>query len=287
MAGGEIRLSLEEVPYTTSHAGQVREFADLVAKADRHEAFGEQTLFNLDDGAGHHVLLTSGEEIVGYAQVDRGSAELAVHPEHRGQGIGGRLVRQTKEHDPDAAIWAHGNLPHAQQLATSTGLTSVRELLYMQAPVQAADVPEPPPGITITTFTPADAEDWLALNAQAFASHPEQGRLTMDDLHTRMGEDWFEEDNFWLARDTEGRLVGYMWVKREPGASIAEIYVLGVSPLAQGKGLGKYLTTLSLARMADRGVTVMDLYVEGDNHPALATYRARGFTPAVTHVQYR
>src|SRR5699024_5570192 len=119
-----------------------------------------------------------------------------------------------------------------------------------------------------STYTPTDAEDWVALNAEVFASHPEQGRLTLADLQARVNESWFEAENFWLARDDQARLMGYMWVKREGDQPLAEIYVLGVSPLAQGQGLGKYLTSYALAVMAERGVHTMDLYVEGDNTPA-------------------
>lgn len=274
-------------PFTPDHVGPVQEFAALVAEADGIEAFGEQTLFNLSSSSVTHLLLTKLGTVVAYGQIDRHSAELAVHPQHRRNGIGGALLDAVKARDPKAAIWAHGDLAGAKALARSRSLTPTRELVYMRADLDpGAALPQPPTGMTIAPFTEADGSDWLAVNAAAFADHPEQGRLTPADLQERMAQPWFDPDVFWLARDENGELLGYMWVKRDPGAETAEIYVLGVSPTAQGRGVGKFLTEYALAHMAALGVKTMDLYVEGDNAPALATYTRYGFTRAITHVQY-
>lgn len=306
MAVGAVRLSLTFTPYTPEHAAEVRELADLLARSDGIEAFGEQTLFNLTSDTATHFLVhdhrpaasdprgSQDTPVLAYAQVDHDSAELAVHPAHRRRGIGGELTDAVKAHAPAAAIWAHGNLESAQNLARSRGLAPVRELVYMTAELDpAGELPPVPGGIEVKEFTASDAADWLAVNAQAFADHPEQGRLTQADLDERTAQPWFDPTVFWLARNTDaargdvGDLLGYMWVKREAGADTAEIYVLGVSPAAQGRGLGKFLTDYALAQMAARGAAVMDLYVEGDNGPALATYTRYGFSRAITHVQYR
>lgn len=284
MASGATRLIITDVG--PEWAELIEAFAREVAAHDGHEAFGEQTIFNLTSADVSHYLVIEDGEVAGYAQTDRHSAELAVHPSARRRGIGAALLTAVKTDDPTAAVWAHGNLPAAQALAKRSGLKATRELLYMTAPLTPRQIPSAPAGVTVATYTDDDAEDWLAVNAAAFADHPEQGRLTIADLNERTRQPWFDANNFWLARDDGGELLAYMWVKREPDSTMAEIYVLGVSPAAQGRGLGRYLTELSLAHMSDAGVTTMDLYVEGDNHPALATYRAFGFTPAITHVQY-
>jgi len=72
---------------------------------------------------------------------------------------------------------------------------------------------------------------------------------------------------------------------------LGEVYVLGVDPSAQGRGLGQALTSIGVAWLARRlanpaspadphppsAPTVL-LYVESDNVAALRTYRSLGFT---------
>lgn len=266
----------------------IRALADAVEAADGVAAFSEQTLLNLDppsDGVTHLPLLAAGA-LVGYGQLDRGSAELAVHPEHRRRGIGSTLLDRVLESQPDARVWAHGPHPAAAPLAASRGLVVVRELWLMAAPPPSdAPLPDPPDGVVVTTFDPdRDAADWLAVNARAFASHPEQGRMTRDDLDARLAEPWFDPNGFWLARDDAGALLGSMWTKIENG--VGEIYVLGIDPAAQGRGLGGLLTATAMHAFAQQPLTEIELYVEGDNTAAIRTYQRAGFRRRRADVQY-
>jgi mycothiol synthase len=69
---------------------------------------------------------------------------------------------------------------------------------------------------------------------------------------------------------------------------VGEVYVVGISPQAQGRGLGKALTLTGLHHLRDRGMREVILYVEADNAPAIAVYSGLGFTHADedTDVQY-
>lgn len=217
------------------------------------------------------------------------SAELAVHPAHRRHGVGRALLDAVRATGP-VSVWAHGNLPAAQALARGAGMEMVRELLQMSAPLAPT---EPPShhghGITVRAFEPGLDEDaWVALNARAFARHPEQGRMTAEDLRAREAEDWFDPSLLWLAYADDGEApVASMWVKVLPGADDGEIYALGVDPDAQGRGLGGMLTRRAVAELARRGLRTATLYVEGDNEAALRTYRREGFRVVAVDVQYR
>ena len=52
-----------------------------------------------------------------------------------------------------------------------------------------------------------------------------------------------------------GKLLGFHWTKvhaEEPG--LGEVYVVGVDPAAQGRGLGATLTLVGMHHLADRGL---------------------------------
>ena len=59
---------------------------------------------------------------------------------------------------------------------------------------------------------------------------------------------------------------------------LGEVYIVGVDPAAQGRGLGRLLTLAGLYYFVRVGVSEVMLYVEGDNTAALNTYEKLGFT---------
>jgi len=144
----------------------------------------------------------------------------------------------------------------------------------------SADLAKPDTSAEISTFEPADAAEWLALNNQIFVEHPDQGDWVMQDLTNRMAESWFDSDGFYLARE-KGQIIGFCWTKihhdRVNEGPIGEIYVLGVDPAAHSSGLGKALTLTALNYFQNKGIKDSMLYVDADNHAALILYKKLGF----------
>lgn len=273
--------------------------ADGVAPLDEDGRLGLRT----SEPARRHVVaeLTEAEQrtIVGYAHrevpaVGSGEetgGEVVAHPDFRRTGIGRRLVGELLRLAPNAPlrIWAHGDRPGSTAFATHLGFAKVRELWRMRAPLDDVEPIDPPAGVTIRTFRPgADNAAWLAVNAAAFASHPEQGRWTEPDLRQRLAEPWFAAEGFFLAERGD-ELLGFHWTKihRDDDPPVGEIYILGIHPDAHGMGLGKALASSGLRYLREQGLAEVTLFVESDNVAAIRLYERLGFTHTASDSMYR
>ncbi|MGW0907169.1 mycothiol synthase [Streptomyces sp. NPDC002853] len=284
---------------TSDQADAVLGLIAEAARSDGQQAVSEQGRLQLRGGARdgvRHLLLGLDGELVGYAQledtdpIEAPAAELVVHPAHRGRGHGRALGSALlAESGRRLRIWAHGGHSAARHLAQVLGLTLFRELRQMRRSLGDLDLPEPvlPEGVSVRAFVPGqDDAAWLAVNADAFAHHPEQGSLTQRDLDDRKAEPWFDPAGFFLA-EKDGELVGFHWTKVHADEGLGEVYVLGVRSGAQGGGLGKALTTIGLDHLAAAGLPTAMLYVDADNKAAVSVYERLGFVTHETDLMYR
>ena len=117
------------------------------------------------------------------------------------------------------------------------------------------------------------------MNNRAFASHPEQGAWTRDDIEEREAERWFDPNGF-LLHDIDGELAAFCWTKvhRDQTPALGEIYVIAVDPAFHGRGLGRSMTVAGLQSLSERGIEVGMLYVDAANVPAVTLYYDLGFT---------
>lgn len=271
--------------------------AAAAAEVDGYPPFNEQALLDLAAGRRTPLLISVDGTAVGAGVLGRGELDLVIAPAHRGHGHGSEALRLILADAPDElTAWSHGDHPAARVLANRYRMAAARTLLQLRASLTReppattpAATGRPGEGIAISAFRPGtDDADWVALNALVFAQHAEQGSLTADDLTARQAEPWFDLGDFLVARDeSTGAMIGYIWLKIEPGSPTGEIYVIGVHPDAAGRGLGRALLLAGLQRLGDRGCTAATLYVEAHNAPAVNLYRSLGFTDFTIDVQYR
>ncbi|MEU8377768.1 mycothiol synthase [Streptosporangium sp. NPDC048865] len=283
---------------------------EAATEADGVGPLNEHVMLHLRYGGDERaaaVLLYAGDDLAGYAHIDPTdpvegpSGELVVHPAFRGRGYGRRLLEAVLDRTGGhLRLWAHGGHPAAEALARSTGFTRTRSLWRMRrslsSEIPGFDLPE---GVRLRTFEPgtSDREAWVALNARAFAQHPEQGAWTVEDLERREREPWFDPAGFFLAVRPDGsgdgdRLVGFHWTKvhgdgehaHEP---LGEVYVVGVDPAERGGGLGRSLTLAGLTYLRSRGLSQVMLYVDEGNPAAVRLYEGLGFTRWDVDVMYR
>ncbi|SKB06417.1 mycothiol synthase [Aeromicrobium choanae] len=256
------------------------DLAEAALEADGVAAFNEATTIALRDGA--PLRLERYDEVVGAVAVGDAPVELVVHPRYRRQGRGRALVDDLVARG-ETRFWAHGDLPGAQALAAAAGLRAVRTLLVLTTTDRDVAEPRLPVGVAIRPFRDADADAVVEVNARAFAHHPEQGAMDRADFDRRRAQAWFDPAGLFVA-ERDGAVVGFHWTKVEDG--VGEVYVVGVDPSAHGGGLGTALTAVGLQHLWAQDVAAIDLYVEGDNDPALAVYRRLGFTEKARDVLY-
>ncbi|HTZ45813.1 MAG TPA: mycothiol synthase [Jatrophihabitans sp.] len=235
-------------------------------------------------GPGRHLLALADGEVTGYAQLTDG-AEPTVELVAAGVEPATELLAGLP---PRYRLWAHGERSVAHLAAVRAGLRPVRTLLQLRATPGAIAAPALPDGVVIRPFEPgADDGAWLAVNARAFAHHPEQGGWTQHDLDQRLAAAWFDPAGFLLAW-RGGELLGYHWTKvhAEFDPPLGEVYVLGVDPAAQGLRLGSALLAAGLRHLTGRGLGTVLLYVEQDNATAVHLYEKAGFGRYAVDIQY-
>lgn len=304
-------VAREDLTATTVQA--VAHLGNQAADHDGDPPFSDQSLVQMRSDPRTVTLLGAraataegGDELVGAAVVMHGSSrenaddgtaghaqpsmlEAVVAPAHRGRGLGRKLIEAALSNSAVDHAWAHGDHAAARALAASFGYTPVRELHRLLRPLAGvqdqldATLPE---GFALRAFEVGrDEEAWLAVNAAAFAHHPEQGRMTLDDLRAREAEDWFDPHGFLLAHPVgdPDTIAGFHWTKIHRATSTeparGEVHVVGTSPEHQGRGLGRALTAAGLHHLAQRGLGEVLLYVDAENTVAFDLYRALGFEP--------
>ena len=286
---------------------------DLIAAAtdkDGVPPVAEHVLLHLRHGgdkADLHLLAEESGEVFGYAHLDLTdavegpSAEIVVAPAHRGKGIGNQLIEKVKElSGSKLRLWSHGDLPGAKNLAIRNGFTHSRTVIQMRRSL-TDPIPDPDGKIAIRNFLPGlDNQGWLLLNNAAFQGHPEQSNWSERDLEVRTKESWFDHRGFLIA-EIEGELAGFCWTKIHGGHShshsseeevhdhdpIGEIYIMGVNPKFQGRGIGRAVTIAGLKHLRYEGIFSAMLYVDEKNESAIKLYTSLGFNEWGRDVLYR
>jgi mycothiol synthase len=277
-------------------AAIARDLAHRSERRDEHPALGDAVWRDLDRPAAASMGFAAFVEgrAVGYLRStprDGGGAfdlSMTVDPDHRDDAVPGMLLdaglaHARAQHAAQASVWVFGADVDSDALARGRGLQVERELWQMRVPLPLAESPRWPAGTSPRAFRPGrDEDEWLGVNNRAFADDPDQGGWDRATLDQRIAEPWFEPEGF-LVVDDGRRMLGFCWTKIHPSSpphephALGEIYVIGVDPDAQGRGLGRALVVGGLDHLHRRGIAVGMLFVDAANTAAVGLYRALGF----------
>ncbi len=188
----------------------------------------------------------------------------------------------------EVVLWVHHVDDRDEARARRYRFSTERTLLQLRCPLPLDEPAGDALGRTRAFVPGRDEQAWLEVNNRAFVGHPEQGNWTVATLAEREREPWFDPDGLRVL-EVDGRMVGSCWTKVHRGAdpALGEIYVIGVHPAAHGRGYGRLLTRAGLGWLAERGLRVGMLYVDGENRAAIALYRSLGFVEHHADRAYR
>jgi mycothiol synthase len=255
-----------------AQAEAVLALAERARHHDGVDPLNEEAQLSLSRNTGRHLLTASQGRLVGYFNhlPALHTGQLVVDPQHRRQGIGSDLWRQAPK---ATGLWSFADLLAARSFAAAVGLRRVRGLAKMARPL-AGFTRTAPSGLRFRGYQPGDETELLAVNAAAFAHHPEQGALDATGLAARFAEPWFDPDGLILGFDAEG-LAGFHWTKVD--GEVGEVYVVAVAPRAQGRGYGKALLEAGMSHLAAQHLPTVVLYVDTVEEIAVRMYERAGF----------
>lgn len=291
-------------PIAPGDLAVVRRLSAAAAAADGHPSLGEAIWRKLQPGVDPRSLGVlaleshpgSDSDPIGFVAVvpndngsiPRWSAGLVIDPAHRFATAQHALLEHVVAYvgasgGGPLTFWAFDPSHQLDVTARDVGFTPVRELHQLRTPLPLDEEPVWPDGVSVRPFRPGDdAVAWVEVNNRAFTGHPEQGDWTVEMLHAREQEPWFDPEGFLLAFDADG-LAGSCWTKIHPVAppeepdALGEIFVISVDPSRQGRGLGRALALAGLASLAERGVSTGMLFVDKTNKAGMRLYRDLGF----------
>ncbi len=278
--------------------GDMQRFVESVQESDNAPPLSEYKTMRLEApiNVRERVAFNHDGAIVGYGQAawHRGATteaghwaiEVVVAASSRHGDVAGALIDtlQTETGGESATLWARSE--YVAAAAVKAGWVAQRELLEMRCALPVAGLQSNFTAIEVATFRMGvDEKAWVEANNAAFAGHPENGHMTRRDLENRMARSWFDPRGFFLAWDKD-ELAGSCWTKiHEDG--VGEIYIIGVVPAWEGRGLGRDLVSHGLRYLGEtRHLTKSMLFVESANRRAMHLYEALGFEVARTVVAY-
>ena len=237
-------------------------------------------------------LLVGYAEIVRELEIGRVVLDGAVHPAHRGKGVGGSMLEVALSRIRGLGaevvhIPVSQRMPAAQAFLHKRGFRVVRRHLQMSLAGYKGAPPQPPQGFEIRHFGPDDAEGLCLLQNLAFAGSWGFRPNTVDEVRYIVNASPCHPEGVLFI--TEGdRLASYCWTADDPvEKGKGCIRMMGVDPSYRGRGLGRSILVAGMDYLKGCGKTTIELTVDSRNTRAKNLYRSVGFKRKGTILWYQ
>ncbi|MGB3764263.1 MAG: GNAT family N-acetyltransferase [Ornithinimicrobium sp.] len=258
------------------------------------------------------IAVWDGDALIGFGQV-RASAALnadghvrvwlsgGVHPDHRGRGIGRRLLELSeargavlaRERHPGApAFWrADGNLEGAsvRPLLERRGYAIVRYFNQMKRPIPGESVAEiATAGAQIIVPSDGQSEALRCLHNQAFEDHWGSAPVTREAWQEHWGSVSSRRSMSSVALGDDGELLAYVLCGQHH-EGVLYVNIVGTHRAARGRGLAKACLNATIVRASASGrYHTIELHVDSVS-PTGATvlYERLGFRATKVFAAYQ
>ena len=233
-------------------------------------------------------------EIIGFMNV---TAELKigcvvldclVQPKHRSKGLAkqllGYVTRRAKELKAKTVkVSIRQDNLIAKKVLTRLGFRPVREFPELRLHLNKVRLPDVTHHDYISRHLQLGEEGKLTrLQNRCFADHWGYNPNTTEEIAYALNLSHCSPEDvvFIYERD---KPIGYCWTEVNyetdvvNGGKKGRIFMLGVDPDYQDKGIGKIALLAGLTLLKNRGVEVVELDVDSENKAARALYRSFGF----------
>ena len=232
----------------------------------------------------------SAAEIVGYADVTpelnigRVVLRWLVHPKNCGRRVAAKLADRAISRTRELGIMTiHVNISQdslmAEQLLTQMGFTFVRRFLELRLDLSKTPLPEISEICPrCRPLQPGEEERLTQLQNRSFTGSWGYNANTVEEILYRIHLPNCSAEDIILVFHWDNP-IGYCWTRTNfwKNKDTGRIYMLGVDPDYQGRGLGKRLLLAGLSYLKGKGRQVVELTVDRENKVACTLYKSVGF----------
>lgn len=214
-----------------------------------------------------------------------------VHPDHRGYGVGSRLVDWSVGRTTAMRVEAVASRPwellldvvndeeSAAALLRKRGFSPVRYWFDMTRDVTTSVAPAPlPDGLRIEPYDVGLDRAFYDAHIEAFADHWGYQPRPYESWLRRTSSSGFRPTLTFLALTVDGEIAGYLMTRAGADPERAEMSIIGTRGPWRGKGVASALIAQGLAAYAEAGLRIATLGVDTHNPTgALGVYERMGF----------
>jgi len=221
---------------------------------------------------------------------------LIVHPRHRKKSLLLKLIQRAviraREFETKRVLVnLQKGRSELKNALLEIGFQSTRRYLELRLDLSKVLIPEISRKIFHIRPFKSGEEDRLAfIQNRAFESTWGYSSNTIQDIIDRTALPNFSPQDVLFAFDGK-RLAGFCWTmiaspNRFSYGSFGRIFMIGVDPEYQGRGVGKQLLLAGASYLKGKGIHLVDLTVDSENNTAIALYKSAGFRHRTSTLWY-